>query len=303
MSGAAPNLFVVGASKAGTSSLHAYLSHHPDIAGARPKEPCFFVDRAELAAAWPVMARHPASHDWDAYCGLFAARPDARWRFEGSVYYAQAPHFSGVPARIAARLPHARIVYLVRHPVERTISHYWQRVRMLQETRPIEEAVVPGSIYVDTSDYAAQLEAYLAHFDRATVKVLAAEDLRDRRQAVLDDLFGWLGVPPLPLDAVLEGERHVTAPVSRAPRMRLVRAVRDSRAWQAARAMLPEPARATLRRLAVREFARSSVNEGATRRFLAEYFPARAARLDTLLGSDHARRWFPPPPAPAADAR
>jgi hypothetical protein len=286
-----PNLFVIGASKTGTSSLHAYLSRHPDIVGANPKEPCFFVEQDELRAVWPVMARNPVSHDPNAYLGMFRGRP-ARYRFDASVYYAQAPHFSGVPARIAAASPDARIVYVVRHPVTRAVSHYWQRFRELQESRPIDEAVVEGSIYVDTSSYAMQLEHYLAHFPRENIRVILSEDLRTRRKAVLDDLFAWLGLPPLEMDDVLASERHTTADETRVPRFGFVRAVRDSAAWGRVRAVLPVGARQALASLAVKKVERARFDESATRARLEDYFGSRAGRLDALTGHDYEARWF-----------
>jgi len=56
-----PNLFVIGASKSGSSALHAYLKVHPEIAMSLEKEPCYFIDQQELTEMWPIMAR-PAEH-------------------------------------------------------------------------------------------------------------------------------------------------------------------------------------------------------------------------------------------------
>ena len=55
-----PNLFVIGASKSGSSALHSYLRVHPEIRMSSEKEPCFFVEQTQLEEAWPIMARHAA---------------------------------------------------------------------------------------------------------------------------------------------------------------------------------------------------------------------------------------------------
>jgi hypothetical protein len=279
-----PNLFVIGASKAGSSALHAYLNAHPDIRMSDEKEPCFFVDRTELAAAWPIMARQACSRDWDAYLDLWRGGETARYRGEGSVYYSQSPHRSGVAARIAAVAPHARILYLVREPVGRAIGHYWQRAKEFQDPLPLERALQENTIYRDTSDYAMQLRQYLAVFPRAQIHVIVAERLRTQRRKVLAEVFDWLDLPPVALTDDQISERHKSPPTSRQARYGVVPMLRNSAAWAVLRRALPKTAVNRLRRAATVEFKRDAVDDTAARAQLAEWLAPRIAEFESLLG-------------------
>lgn len=279
-----PNLFIIGASKAGSSALHAYLRAHPAIRMSDEKEPCFFVDQGELAEAWPIMARQACSHDWDAYLDLWKGGETARYRGEGSVYYSQSPHRSGVAARIAAAAPDARILYLVREPVGRAIGHYWQRAKEFQEPLPLDQALRDNPLYRDTSDYALQLAEYLAVFPRAQVHVVVAERLRTQRRAVLAGIFDWLQLEPVALSDDQISERHKSPPTSRNARFPLVRTIRDSALWAQARRLLPKAAVNRLRSAATVQYQRSDIDDSAVRAELATYFKPRIAALETLLG-------------------
>ncbi|GGC13386.1 hypothetical protein GCM10011494_35290 [Novosphingobium endophyticum] len=288
----APNLFVIGASKSGSSALHAYLKPHPDICKSSEKEPCFFVDQSELEAAWPIMARQPCSHDWDAYLQLWQGGENARYRGEGSVYYSQAPHRSNVPARIAAACPDARILCTVREPVTRAIGHYWQRFKELQEALPLETAVRQNPLYRDTSDYALQLRAYLEHFDSAQIHVVVAEELRANRREVLAGVLQWLGLDPYEYDDRQLTERHRSPPTSRRQRFPLVRRLRDSALWSAARRRLPEAVVSRLRAASTVSFEKSRVDDSGARRYLADYLAPRRAEFEQMIGR-HISAWDP----------
>ena len=103
-----PNLIVIGAERCGTSSLHRYLRSHPQVFMSKKKELNFFVAEREWRRG----------RSW--YERQFPA--DAPVRGESSPAYTAYPVFSGVPARLAALVPDAQLLYLVRDPVERTIS-------------------------------------------------------------------------------------------------------------------------------------------------------------------------------------
>jgi hypothetical protein len=281
-----PNLFVIGASKAGTSSLHAYLRVHPEIWMSPVKEPCHFVDQAELEAAWPIMARNPASYDREAYLDLFAPGADRPYRGEGSVYYAQAPHRSGVAARIAQAVPEARIVYVVREPVARTIAHYWQRAKEFQEPLSLDRAIAENPLYRDTSDYALQLEQYRAVFPDPQIHVLTAEDLKMHRRETLARLFEWLGIDAHAYSDEELAERHRSLADSRKARYPFVKAVRDSRIWATARQYLPGSAVGLLRSAGTRRVDRAAVDDGPVRAELAHYFAARQDAIEALLGRE-----------------
>ena len=292
-----PNMFVIGASKSGSSALHTYLRGHPGIQMSKEKEPCFFVDQTELEAAWPIMARRECSHEWDAYLQLFSGGEynggeGAAYRGEGSVYYSQAPHRSGVAARIARFCPDARIIYAVREPVGRAIGHYWQRFKEFQETLPIDEAMRSNAIYRDTSDYALQLAEYRAHFADTQIKIVVAEDLRSKRREVLADVFAWLGLPPFDYTDEYLRDRHISPQTSRKERFPLVSKVRDSGLWSSARKVLPKAWVNSLRDASTTTFEKSQVDESGARDYLRRYLAPRRAEFETMIGR-HIEEWGP----------
>src|SRR4051794_17663311 len=103
--------------KSGTSSLHAYLATHPQIFMCPEKEPEFFAKEA----IWSRGER------W--YLELFAGAKNESIIGESSTVYSKIPKFRGVPERIGKFNPEARFIYVMRDPIERTISQYWFRVR------------------------------------------------------------------------------------------------------------------------------------------------------------------------------
>jgi hypothetical protein len=180
--GALPNLVVVGGLKCGTTSLHHYLALHPEISMSRPKELNFFV--AELN--WELGPEWYASHFDRA----------APVRGETSPHYTNLPRFGGVAERMRATLgEQARIIYMVRDPIERILSHYVHNLGAGYETRPLERALGdPESAYVARSRYATQLEPYLGSFERDRILIVANEDLAAEREATMRTVFGFCGV-------------------------------------------------------------------------------------------------------------
>jgi hypothetical protein len=187
-----PTFFIIGAGKAGTTSLHYYLDLHPEIQMSAIKEPNFFLDR-ESDKTYPV----GTITSLDEYERLFD--PASAVRGEASPSYTSHPIRPRVPERIKALVPNARFIYLVRDPVARTISHHQHLVAIGKERRPLHEALrdlsdpfaLPETCY---SLYAWQIEQYLRLFppDRMLV-VDSAAFLTDRR-GTLKRIFAFLSV-------------------------------------------------------------------------------------------------------------
>jgi len=179
--GTLPNLIVIGGLKCGTTSLHHYLNLHPDVGMSKPKELNFFVAELNwsLGPAW--------------YTGHFAA--DCKVRGESSPHYTNRPRFEGVAERIRRLIPRARLIYMVRDPIDRMLSHYVHNVGGGYETRPLESALTdPDSAYVQRSRYAYQLEPYLEAFGRSAIAIVSREDLKVERAATMARLFAFAGV-------------------------------------------------------------------------------------------------------------
>jgi hypothetical protein len=187
-----PNLFTIGAAKSGTTSLHYYLSLHPDIHMTREKEPNYFASLvAELGSQVTRVSR-------DQYHAMLET--DKPVRGESSVIYSFWPYPSGIPERIHEVAPDARFIYVVRDPVDRVISHYNHRVVRKTEFRSLAEVIAepnePNERYLTASSYATQLEQYLRLFPQDRFLVVDHTDLLRDRRAVLAEAFAFLGVDP-----------------------------------------------------------------------------------------------------------
>ena len=194
-----PNLFIVGAMKSGTTSLHAYLDSHPQIYMSEFKEPEYFAKESVLSNG----------EEW--YLDLFATAKDASVIGESSTVYTNFPHFmTGVPERIAQFNPEARFIYLMRDPVQRTISDYWHRVCWFGETRDLFTAVQTDPIYTNISNYALQLEQYFNIFERDRLAIYTFEELTTNTLEVVQKLFAWLGVDATFVPPNLQQRRNVT---------------------------------------------------------------------------------------------
>jgi hypothetical protein len=181
---ALPNLIVIGGLKCGTTSLHHYLNLHPAIAMSRPKELNFFV--AELN--WPLGADWYASH-FD---------PADPVRGESSPHYTNRPRFERVAERMRDMLGgDARLIYVVRDPIDRMLSHYLHNVGGGYEHRALEEALTdPHSTYVSRSRYFFQLEPYWQAFGPESVRIVTREELLRDRPATMRRAFEFVGVDP-----------------------------------------------------------------------------------------------------------
>lgn len=177
-----PTFVIIGAQKSATSSLAGMLGLHPQVFMSVPKEPDFFVeDRGwKRGLGW--------------YESLFAAGESATARGEASTSYTFAPHIPGVPERLASVLPNARLIYLMRHPIERMRSAYHHALAGGSERRPIEVALLHDLRYLMPSCYAFQLEAWLPHFEREQILLLVTEDLAVDPVGQLQRVCRFIGV-------------------------------------------------------------------------------------------------------------
>ena len=190
-----PDFLVIGAMKAGTTSMYRYLRDHPQIQMSTTKELHFFSE----PDVW--------GRGWEWYGSQFPERrPETVAMGEASTTYTKFPELPGVAARIAEHLPEAKLVYLVRHPVERMRSQYLHRVGEATESRPIDRALLEDPSYLHWSQYAMQIEQYLEHFERSRMLITTSESLRTDRAAILAEVYGFLGADRSWTDPVQEQE-------------------------------------------------------------------------------------------------
>jgi hypothetical protein len=191
---ALPTFLIIGAMKCGTSSLHHYLGEHPEIQKLPGmKETNFFSGPPEGIPYPPGSKRIERLDDYEKlFDPAFAVRGEA------SPCYALYPRRKGVPERIKELVPDAKLIYLVRDPVDRAVSHYHFGVAVEDERRSLRDALSdfsdPCSLYTCPGFYAAQLEQYLEHFPQERILVVDQADLLSNRQATLSEIFTFLSV-------------------------------------------------------------------------------------------------------------
>jgi hypothetical protein len=202
MTGCLPNFLIVGAAKAGTTSLYHYLRQHPDVFMSAMKEPSFFYAQC---VSFPLKGMEPGRKalvtDFDSYRALFRDGQGRKAVGEASVdtlYY----HAGTIPL-VRRYLGRPRVIAILRDPVERAYSAYMFLRRDGREPLTFEEALAREPerhrddwrmtwLYVRAGMYFEQVRAFRDAFP--DVGIWLYEDLRDRPADMLREIFAFLDV-------------------------------------------------------------------------------------------------------------
>ncbi len=201
---ALPDAMIIGAMKAGTSSLHFYLTQHPQVITPLRKEVHYFDLNFGRGEAW--------------YRANFGRAGQHSVNIDSSPYYLFHPQ---VPQRAHALLPDARLIVLLRDPVRRAYSHYWHERDKGRERLSFEDAIAAESDRIDRDHerltrgeiessaahqhfsylargrYAEQLGRWLNFYTREQLLVLRFEDLAQEPLSVVNRSLRFLGLSPL----------------------------------------------------------------------------------------------------------
>lgn len=184
-----PDFLVIGAAKSGTTTLYEYLCRHPQIFMSTPKEPEFFA-RDEV---------YMRGLDW--YASLLSeTRPDQICG-EASTKYMMYAEYPEAASRIAQALPNVKLIYVMRHPVDRAYSHFVQQIKTAQNTgaplevkETFEQNIARNDRFLDHSNYLKQIEQYLQFFPRKSMLLLLMEDLTRTTTDTLSRICRFLGI-------------------------------------------------------------------------------------------------------------
>ncbi|NPB04761.1 MAG: sulfotransferase [Aquificae bacterium] len=196
----------MGAEKAGTTFAVHYLKQHPDIFFPVIKEPQFFAkdvmpesaDEKELwnlpKEKWNENVHIAYIRDPDLYAELYRDAERYKYRGDASVSYL----FSKVAAREIYNFnPEAKILIILRNPVDRALSAYKMDVTIGRVNKPFEEAIREIPRYVERSLYYEQVKRYLDTFPRENVLILLFDDLKSDPQKFFEKIFDFLEVQPI----------------------------------------------------------------------------------------------------------
>lgn len=294
-----PNFLIIGAPKSGTTALYHWLARHPQVHLSTPKEPYFFEEEYE---------RGP-DYYWRKY---FADG----WQGQRLVGEARTSHLylPYVTPRIQETVPDARLVAILRNPVERAFSHWWMLRCQERESLGFDDAlranhlsILDGSSlegpdverrwranilardafwrpqplsvrpYIEPGHYARHLERFLDYFPRSQLCVLLYDDLVQRPQDVLLRLMDFLGLDPLAVRQAPAPENVALTQFSR-PLFLIARRFRLER-------FLPRGLLGAARTSLSKIGTRPAMSEAA-REWLQDYFAPHNRRLEALLDRD-----------------
>lgn len=178
-----PDLLIIGAMKCATSTLHDQLARQRGVFMSEPKEPCFFSDD-------DVYAR---GMDW--YADLFAAAKPGDLKGESSTHYTKLPTYPRTVERCLAAVPEAKLIYVVRDPIDRLISQYIHEWTMRKTSGPLDRAVDELPILVDYSRYAMQLRPWLDAYGSSRVLPVFFERLTRDPHGEFARIAAFLDLP------------------------------------------------------------------------------------------------------------
>lgn len=302
-----PNFFLVGAAKAGTTALWRYLSQHPEIGFSPIKETHFFSTDIDTAKFRPAFASD-AAFDVGSYIAGGMREPVHQAFVRDAAQYQQlflpvvnkkavgeatVSHLwsKEAAAGIQRYNPDARIVIMLRNPVERAFSHFLMDLRMGYATGGFQEAVAAdlareqgwgiSNLYLELGRYHEQVQRYLSVFPREQVLVLLYDDYKADPQAVLKQLFRFLDV-----SAAVEidtSERHNAAKL---PKYGALQSVMKSKALKkVVRAVLPGSLKRGLQQNLYTTKGLPTLTD-SDRAFVLGHLQADIEALSVLLGRD-----------------
>jgi hypothetical protein len=311
-----PNFFIVGAPKAGTTSLYFYLDQHPQIYMSPIKEPHYFADEIRVENFSAEMRSMPEAStetlrrylegtarekfsggpvtSWLDYQKLFNGVTSQIAVGEASTCYLWSPI---APKRIASAFPDAKIIMILRDPAERAFSQFRHMLgfarRRLLFSEHLDAAMACRSTkiseeypFLQFGSYYKQVLRYLNCFPRESLHIGFYEDYSRAPGEFLRGICSFLGVnPAFPFDF---SEKHMLATVPQS--FAVNNALKSTGLWNLARKLSPAPVRAQLRRLAYQPPHAMKLSP-VDRARLVEYYRPDMQNLASLLNRDLAA-WF-----------
>jgi len=180
-----PNFLIIGAQKCATTSLYYWFSQHPDIFMSTPKEPMFFTkdENYNQGGKW--------------YESLFAGSEGCKAIGEATAELTIKSLRPNAADRVYKHLPKAKLIYIVRNPVERVRSAWmWGRRVWPKMDASFSVAIKNHPQLIDGSLYWKQINVYRKLYSDDHILVLFMEDLKMNPKAILDQCFEFLNVKP-----------------------------------------------------------------------------------------------------------
>jgi hypothetical protein len=198
-----PRLFIVGAPKCATSTLHDWLGQHPGVFASAVKETHFFT-HADVRKTYYVPAQIVSSEE--DYAEIFAGAHQGQWILDSTPNYLLYPYVAG---KIKERYPEAKVIAVLRDPAERAISHFKMDRALGIHSEPLDKLLALARKdtryereYLGNSRYASALAPYVKHFGENQLLVLDFDRFRTEPDALLSGILRFLNLPATPVSEI-----------------------------------------------------------------------------------------------------
>jgi hypothetical protein len=306
-----PNFFIAGAPKCGTTSFYHQLDRHPQIYMSPIKEPCYFASELRLEnfreELQPQLRREretlreylrgPMTSkrfggpvvEWEDYLLLFRNVRAETAIGEASVSYLWSQTAAG---NIAARIPDAKIILVLRNPVDRAFSQYLQAVSsgLVRSSFRDQSAAAMNlrsskfgvlNPFLEFGEYSEQVKRFLEAFPRKNILIHIYEEMRSKPAEAMAETFRFLGV-----NAEWTPNSSTRFMEPRVPRAIAFAGILKKRGiWQQTAELIPEFLRPALRKAVHRPRASVTVAP-EDRAYLQNYYREDILKLENLLGRD-----------------
>ncbi|HET8860558.1 sulfotransferase domain-containing protein [Marivirga sp.] len=177
-----PDVFIIGAMKSGTTSFYNIYFNHPEISLTKRKEHNGFIKF------------NKSENIVNSYIDQF--ENINKLKIDISPKYSQLHKYPGVPQKIFSLNSEAKIIYIIRNPIERIISHYYHdMLRDRVELEDFEELITsPNNEYIATSLYFKQIQEYLKFFKREKILILQLEDIKTNKTKIENKIKDFLNL-------------------------------------------------------------------------------------------------------------
>lgn len=290
-----PDFIVIGAARAGTTALHGYLRQHPQVFMPVLKEPNFFAYEGQTLDCQGPGADYINNSvtRLNDYQGLFGIAPNGAVCGEASPLYLFSPE---APARIRHHVPKARLIVILRNPIDQAYSHFLYATKQaIEPERDFTKALglegermaagwQPLFGYSDFPKYAEQLQRYFQVFPREQIFVRTYEDYKDQPEKLFRELFGFIGV-----DADFSPDMSRKPNAGGVPKNRVLQdfLMKSNPITRAIGLVVPKQARLAIRdRIAALNTRHKQTMPVAARQILKNRLGSEIKALETLIGRD-----------------
>lgn len=277
-----PNFIIAGAKKCGTTSMYEYLKQHPQVYMPVVKEPRFFAYNPNDPNHVKLPFTYFPIRTFEEYTQLFADANGKPAIGEASPMYISSP-FALQQLRIT--IPHVKLVFCLRQPVERAYSLYLMRVRHNLEQRPPYQAFAGDMERWTRFKYYQMLKPWFEQFEPSQIQVLLYEDFQADSLRIMQEMFQFLGIDKN-FTPDMKQKHGVGGVPKNKPLHRVLTAIRKSRYKKLFGSYLPASVRSFFTRSSRKNLSKAPAMPEDVRQFLTNLYAEDTVKLEGLLQRD-----------------